>query len=87
MLRNIIDNRKHRYRWLLVTAIIEPTWHDNSRKDADQSARFPNEGIGYGELASASLAEAIQWANSFKFPVTLYLYDLGDGICTARESA
>ncbi len=34
---NIIDRRKRQYRWKKITAIIEPTYHDNSVEDSDQT--------------------------------------------------
>ena len=33
----------------------------------------------YDSLEAVSVAEAVQWAESLPCPVTLYLYDLGDG--------
>ena len=74
MIFNIIDNRKLRYRWKLVNAIVEPTWHDNNARDADQAE--PTEGeLDYEERNNVSASEAIKWADSLPFPVTIYLYD------------
>ncbi len=74
MILNVIDNRKLRYRWKLVNAIVEPTWHDNSSRDADQAE--PTEGeLDYEENNKVSVSEAIKWADRLAFPVTLYLYD------------
>jgi len=36
--------------------------------------------VTYESLEAASLAEAILWAQGFQGEVTLYLYDLGDGV-------
>lgn len=80
MIWNIIDRRKHPYRFLRVTAIAEPTWHDNSCKDADQAPKYDNEGIGYIEWPVLSVAEAVAWAGKLRYAVTLYLYDEGEGI-------
>jgi hypothetical protein len=30
MIWNIVDRRKRPYRWKAITAIIEPTYHDNN---------------------------------------------------------
>jgi hypothetical protein len=73
---NIKDGRERRDRWKLVTAIVEPTWHDNEGPDADQAQRY--EGSGYGERPSISVADAITWAHAMPVGVTLYLYDLGE---------
>lgn len=79
MIGNIIDRRKRPYRWKKITAIVEHLSHDNSCEDADQyhsEKRFPD----YDELAECSLYYATRWAEAFDEPVTLYLYDLGEGI-------
>ena len=79
MISNIVDQRKQRYRWKRITAIVEPTFHDNCIDDSDQTE--PElESIAYAERAVISLADAIAWASSFPFAATLYLYDLGEGI-------
>ncbi len=49
MIWNIIDNRKHKYRWLKITAIVEPTWHDNRCHNSDRAPKCENEGIGYDD--------------------------------------
>lgn len=77
MILNVIDNRKLRYRWKLVNAIAEPTWHDNSYKDADQAEPTDGE-VDYEEKNKVSVREAIKWADSLPFPATLYLYDVGE---------
>ena len=78
MIYNIIDRRKRPYRWREVNAIIEATSHDNFCKDADQQK--PSDGdLTYDQLENVSLQEAIDWANRETCPVTLYLYDKGEG--------
>lgn len=77
MICNVIDNRRNPHRWKRVQAIVEPTWHDNS-PDSDQAERIDDE-ISYDERDGISLAEAVAWANAFKDPVTLYVYDEGEG--------
>lgn len=83
---NIVDRRKHQYRFNVVNAIIEAAWHDNSCKDSDQ---VPNEGAGpsYDEKEHIHLADAVTWANSFAEPVTLYLYDKDGGIYAHKVTA
>lgn len=77
MIWNIVDGRKRRYRWARVKAIVEPTWHDNKCKDADQAEPCSGE-VDWGERLGISVSEAIKWAGDLPFPVTLYFYDEGD---------
>lgn len=80
MLWNVIDIRTRPYRWREVNAIIEAVEHDNSCKDADQApASDPSLTVDYDALEAVSVHEAVKWANDQRCPVTLYLYDLGDG--------
>ncbi len=81
MIFNIIDSRNHPYRWKEITAIVEPTHHDNSVENSDQ-ADISNSDFVYDERASISLCDAIAWALSLPFGATLYLYDVGNGINT-----
>ena len=83
MIWNIVDRREREYRWKCINAIVEPTWHDNSAKDADQADSWPDE-FEYDERESISLFEAINWAGSLPYPVTLYLYDEGKGTNVVR---
>jgi hypothetical protein len=80
MICNIIDRRARRYRWKQITAIIEPTYHDNTVDDSDET-EVPEPGFTvYDERAIISVSDAIAWAVSLPFAATLYLYDLGDGM-------
>lgn len=74
---NIIDRRKRSYRFEAVTAIFEPTWHDNACPDGDQAPKFDGEGMGYMELETTSIATAIRAGERLPYAVTLYLYDEG----------
>jgi len=85
MIWNIIDHRKHPYRWKMITAIMEPTWHDNSVHDSDQTEELLDD-IVYDQREEISLADAVAWVQSLPFPATLYLYDLGRGISSAHDS-
>jgi len=85
MIANIIDRRARRYRWKQITAIVEPTYHDNTVDDSDET-EIPEPGfIVYDERAIISVADAIAWAASLPFAATLYLYDLGAGIKSAAS--
>ena len=77
MIINIIDNRKRKYRFEKVNAIIEAAWHDNRCQDADQV--LLKEGPDYAEKEHISLTAAIEWAQSFTDPITLFIYDENEG--------
>ena len=78
MIANIIDNRKRRYRWKSVQAIIEAAEHDNCCADSDQAeAGDPDNYIVYDERDRISVSEAVVWAEEVNYSVTLYLYDEG----------
>jgi hypothetical protein len=79
MIWNIIDRLERPYRWKTIDAIVEPTFHDNSIADSDQ-AHPEDVGSPYDTREGISLAEAIEWASTLDYGVTLYLYDLGKGI-------
>ena len=78
MIFNIIDGRTRKHRWKQITAIIEPTYHDNSVDDSDET-EIPDhpDFVVYDERAAISVADAVAWAASLPYAVTLYLYDLG----------
>jgi len=79
MLCNIIDNRKRPYRWRKVNAVIEATAHDNDVPDAD-SVQESADDVVYEQREAISLEAAVAWAVDQAGPVTLFLYDEGDGI-------
>lgn len=79
---NIIDNRTNKYHWKFIDAIVEPIWQDNSVKgsdifDEEISGEILKTVSSYNENVSVSLEQAVNWAQNFKYPVTLYLYDVG----------
>jgi hypothetical protein len=80
---NIIDKRSHRYRWKRITAIVEPTHHDNSVQDSDQAEAPEHSFSVYDQKEDISLADAVAWASSLPYAATLYFYDSGDGIGVA----
>jgi hypothetical protein len=85
-LTNIVDRRKHKYRFAKINAVVEPTCHDNSIDDADK-VEPGYSGVGYDEREHITLADAVTWANSFNWPTTLYLYDHDGGIYAVREDS
>jgi hypothetical protein len=80
MIANIIDNRKRRYRWKKINAIIEPTYHDVDIDDADQIDEPGPDAPVYDRRLAISVADAIAWATEIDCPVTLFLYDLGTNL-------
>jgi hypothetical protein len=74
---NIIDNRKRQYRYLHCDVVIEPTCHDNSCEDSDQSELQELWPMGYADKPNCTLTEAIAWAQSFPGENTLFIYDAG----------
>lgn len=73
---NIIDNRVNVYCSTQIKAIIEPSCHNNDQLDAEQhSPDDPKISTYFEELNETSVVKAIEWANQFEFPVTLFLYD------------
>jgi hypothetical protein len=82
---NIIDRRTLHHKWRHVTAIIEPTNHDNSVLGADKAPRGDHQPC-YDERPDISYADAIAWGQAMRHPMTLYIYDLGDGIRVASRT-
>jgi|ERR1700722_15399997 hypothetical protein len=66
MIWNIIDKRTRPYRWKAITAIVEPTYHDNTVPDSDQT-EDPINDVPYDQRAEISLADAVIWAQSLSF--------------------
>jgi len=70
----------------MVNAIVEAAEHDNSVADSDQAPEsHPNLVVDYDALEAVSVQEAITWAVEQRCPVTLYLYDLGQGFKNERH--
>ena len=82
MILNIVDRRRRNYRWKTITAIVEATCHDNDCGDTD-NVEPTDDDIVFAAKPSISLSDAVAWAQGLPSPVTLYLYDLGDGIGSA----
>jgi hypothetical protein len=80
---NIVDERNHKYRFLKINVALEATWHDNAVEDSDKVEK--EDGPAYEDREDISLSDAVEWANAFETPVTLYLYDQGKGITTRRK--
>lgn len=73
---NIIDRRKRTYCSCPIHAVIEPSCIDNGELHATQhDPDDPRINTNFEEVVDTSIYLAINWANLFEFPVTLYLYD------------
>lgn len=80
MIWNIVDHRTRPYRWKTVNAIVEAVEHDNSCADSDQAPESDvMTVVDYDALEAVSVNEAVAWAMGQPCPVTLYLYDEGEG--------
>jgi hypothetical protein len=79
MLYNIVDRRKRPYRWRTINAVIEATAHDNGVTDSDK-APVSADDVAFDQREAISLEAAVAWAAGQSGPVTLFLYDEGDGI-------
>jgi hypothetical protein len=79
MIYNIIDRRKRPYRWKRVNAVIEATSSDWNVDDSDEQPPGADD-ITYEDRKDISVEQAVAWATAESSPVTLYLYDEGEGI-------
>lgn len=78
MIQNIIDNRKFRYKSSDINIVLEPCFQDNNCENAEQfevDSGLPS----YIEMENTSIKEAIDKANTYLGPMTIYLYDKGCG--------
>lgn len=88
MIINIVDGRKHKFRWKNIEAIIEAVQHDNNLKKFPGSDNYDTpaseDWCGYEERVGISLQDAIIWASEFPHPVTLFIYEVGGGTGPGR---
>lgn len=74
MITNIVDDRKNNKKWNSVYGTIEPTFHDNSCKDADQAiVDTDRSGICVMTKSPMTLTKLLIWAESFPGENTLYI--------------
>ncbi|HKD22080.1 MAG TPA: hypothetical protein VKB71_08695, partial [Rhizomicrobium sp.] len=76
MIWNLVDRRSRPFRWKSITAIVEPTYHDNTCPDSERAPQTVDDTV-YEEREAISVADAVAWAEALPYPATLYLYDLG----------
>lgn len=77
MIVNIVDRRSNPYRWKIIDAVFEASWHDNALHDAGHQLEPESREPSYGARKHLSLTEAVTWASAVSGSVTLYLYDAG----------
>jgi hypothetical protein len=73
MIANIIDKRTNRYD-VRCDVAFEPSWHDNTIKGATQFWRTRS--FSYDEMRNTTIAQAIEFAQQWDEPVTMFVYDV-----------
>jgi len=73
MIANFIDSRSNKYD-VRCDVAFEPSWHDNTINGATQFWRTRN--FTYEEMRNTTIAQAIEFANHWDEPVTMFVYDL-----------
>lgn len=74
---NIVDKRTNPYH-VKCDAAFEPSFHDNEVENASQfDVPLPSEKeeFTYDERINTSVFEAVKRGNTYRSPVTVYLYD------------
>ena len=79
MLANIVDRRANQYN-VEVDVVFEPTWHDNSCENATKFLQ-DDDTFDVHDIPNTTVEDAIKFANTYEFPVTVYLYDKGADPC------
>ena len=71
MIENIVDGRTSTYAAKGLDAFVEPVFPEHDNESASAGEDLPE----CARLRDTTVNEAIHWALSFGFPVTLYIYD------------
>ena len=74
MLANIYDKRTNKYD-VNCHVVAEHSAHDNSIKGATKFSWDDENECRCDCLHNTTIASAVAWANDYKCPVTLYIYD------------
>lgn len=72
---NIVDRRSNAYI-VEVDVVFEPSWHDNSCKEATEFFQDDNAFSIY-DICNTTVEDAIKHCDTYDIPVTVYLYDKG----------
>ena len=80
---NIIDRRTNKYN-VDVLAIFEPSCHDNITQGATAFEYLKEEDCDthYDEIPATTISNAIEYAQKWSYPMTLFLYDVGSNFDT-----
>lgn len=73
MIANIIDKRTNKYD-VRCDVAFEPSCHDNTIKGATQFYRSRT--FSYDEKRNTTIVEAIEFAQQWDEPVTMFVYDV-----------
>jgi hypothetical protein len=76
MICNIIDRRTNSYN-VCCDVCFEPSQHDNSIEGATKFT-WGREEFGYDELKNTTIVLAIEYAQKYDCPVTMFLYDVSE---------
>jgi hypothetical protein len=73
MIANVIDKRTNKYD-VRCDVAFEPSWHDNTIEGATQFWRTRS--FSYEESKNTTIVQAIEFAQQWDFPVTMFIYDV-----------
>jgi hypothetical protein len=87
MIENIVDRRENKFKAVDLIAVIEPCAADNF-EDVDTIYEWTDDiTTDYAERVKDTIKEALNWGNSFKFPVTLFIYDFEERVGHETQEA
>lgn len=75
MINNVVDMRSNVYN-VRCDVAFEPSCQDNSIAGATQFA-WSSKTFTYDDLDNTTVVQAIEYAQKFDCPTTMYLYDVG----------
>lgn len=73
MIANIVDERSNKYN-VNCDVAFEPSCQDNSIEGATQFG-WGSRTFTYDQLTHTTIVQAIEYAQQWDFPVTMYVYD------------
>lgn len=73
MIANVIDKRTNKFD-VRCDVAFEPSWHDNTIEGATQFWRTRS--FSYEEKRNTTIVQAIEFAQQWDEPVTMFIYDL-----------
>ena len=76
MINNVVDSRTNVYD-VRCDVAFEPSCQDNSIEGATQFS-WSSKTFTYDDLLNTTIAQAIEHAQQYDCPVTMYLYNVGE---------